>query len=105
MLVEVSGEPGQVVETGQAVATLARDGEREIEVFFPDAARPPAAGQLVRADGAPVAAALARGLRCGRSAKPHLAGALFGLDGEVMRWRSVRWCVPPLPRRGATLRR
>lgn len=54
VLVEVSGEPGQVVETGQAVATLARDGEREIEVFFPDAARPPAAGQLVRADGTPL---------------------------------------------------
>ena len=54
VLVEVSGEPGQVVETGQRVATLARDGEREIEVFFPDAARPPATGQLIRADGAPL---------------------------------------------------
>jgi hypothetical protein len=54
VLVEVSGEPGQVVETGKAVATLARDGEREVEVFFPGAARPPAAGQLVRADGAPL---------------------------------------------------
>lgn len=53
VLVEVSGEPGQVVETGKAVATLARDGEREIEVFFPDAARPPATGQLIR-DGAPL---------------------------------------------------
>lgn len=54
VLVEVNGEPGQVVESGQRVATLAREGEREIEVFFPDAARPPAAGQLVRADGAPL---------------------------------------------------
>ncbi len=54
VLVEVSGEPGQVMETGKAVATLARDGEREIEVFFPDAARPPDVGQLVRADGAPL---------------------------------------------------
>jgi len=52
VLVEVSGEPGQVVTTGQRVATLAHDGEREVEVFFPDAARPPATGQLVRADGA-----------------------------------------------------
>lgn len=54
VLVEVTGEPGQVVETGQRVATLARDGEREIEVFFPDVARPPATGQLIRADGAPL---------------------------------------------------
>ena len=54
VLVEVSGEPGQVVATGQRVATLARAGEREIEVFFPDVARPPASGQLIRADAAPV---------------------------------------------------
>lgn len=54
VLVEVSGEPGEVVATGQAVATLAREGEREVEVFFPDVARPPAAGQLVRADGTPL---------------------------------------------------
>jgi RND family efflux transporter MFP subunit len=53
VLVEVSGEPGQVVASGQRVATLAREGEREIEVFFPDAARPPASGQLIRADAAP----------------------------------------------------
>lgn len=52
VLVEVSGEPGQVVATGQRVATLAHAGEREVEVFFPDAARPPATGQLIRADGA-----------------------------------------------------
>ncbi len=52
VLVEVSGEPGQVVAAGQRVAMLAHAGEREVEVFFPDAARPPATGQLVRADGA-----------------------------------------------------
>lgn len=54
VLVEVSGEPGEVVETGQRVATLAREGEREVEVFFPDAARPPATGELIRADGSPL---------------------------------------------------
>jgi RND family efflux transporter MFP subunit len=54
VLVEVSGEPGQVVATGKTVATLAREGEREVEVFFPDAVRPPASGQLIRADGAPL---------------------------------------------------
>jgi len=54
VLIEVSGEPGQVVETGKTVATLAREGEREVEVFFPDAVRPPASGQLIRADGAPL---------------------------------------------------
>jgi RND family efflux transporter MFP subunit len=34
ILIEVSGEPSQVVAFGQAIAVLAQDGEREIEVFF-----------------------------------------------------------------------
>jgi RND family efflux transporter MFP subunit len=36
-LMDVSGEPGQVVAVGQPVAVLAADGEREIEVSLPDA--------------------------------------------------------------------
>lgn len=54
MLVEVTGEPGQVVAAGQPVATLAREGEREIEVFFPEQATPPATGHLISTAGAPL---------------------------------------------------
>lgn len=46
-LIEVSGEPGQVVGVGQAVATLAQAGPREVEVHFPARARPPEAGELL----------------------------------------------------------
>ena len=51
VLTEVTGEPGQVVDAGQLVAMLAREGTREIELFFPDASRPPAVGQLIAAQG------------------------------------------------------
>lgn len=47
VLTEVSGEPGQVVAAGQAVAILAREGEQEIEVYFPEQTRPPATGRLL----------------------------------------------------------
>lgn len=46
-LIEVSGEPGQVVGVGQAVATLAQAGPREVEVHFPARSRPPEAGELL----------------------------------------------------------
>ncbi|MFP4137626.1 MAG: efflux RND transporter periplasmic adaptor subunit [Halomonas sp.] len=46
-LIEVSGEPGQVVGVGQAVATLAQEGPREVEVHFPARSRPPEAGELL----------------------------------------------------------
>ena len=39
-LIEVSGEPGQVVQAGQTVAVLAQAGEREVEVFLPSDAAP-----------------------------------------------------------------
>lgn len=51
LLIEVTGEPGQVVAAGQPLAVLARDLEREIEAFFPDVIRPPESGRLKRADG------------------------------------------------------
>lgn len=38
-LMEVTGEVGQVVAPGQAVATLAYEGEREVEVFIPEIRR------------------------------------------------------------------
>lgn len=51
VLIEVTGEPGQVVAAGQTVAVLAREGEQEIELFFPEQTRPPATGRLLDAQG------------------------------------------------------
>jgi RND family efflux transporter MFP subunit len=51
VVIEVMGEPGQVVGTGQAVAVLALEGEREIEVFLADGSRPPRAGTVHLANG------------------------------------------------------
>lgn len=47
LLTRVSGEPGQIVDTGQPVAQLARAGAREVEVAFPSDVRPPASGELL----------------------------------------------------------
>ena len=46
ILMDVTAEPGQVVSAGQSVATLAKDGEREIEVFLPDGITPPQSGSI-----------------------------------------------------------
>ncbi len=51
VLIDVSGETGQVVAAGQPVAMLAQAGEREVEVFFPDQHTPPAQGEVWLADG------------------------------------------------------
>jgi len=45
VLIDVTGEPGQVVAPGQAVAMLAQAGERELEVYFPEGAQPPQDGE------------------------------------------------------------
>ena len=50
LLIDVAGEPGQVVATGQAIATLAQEGRREVEVAFPSHVRPPAQGELLLDD-------------------------------------------------------
>lgn len=50
LLIEVSGEPGQVVQTGHPVARLAKAGPREVEVAFPSDVRPPATGELLLND-------------------------------------------------------
>ena len=53
-LIDVSGEPGQVIAEGQAVAMLADDGAREIELFLPEAFGEPETGRIIRgADGQP----------------------------------------------------
>lgn len=51
ILIEVSGEPNQVVTFGQPIAVLARDGEREVEVFFPEDIKPRQTGSVRLADG------------------------------------------------------
>ncbi|MFO7580025.1 MAG: efflux RND transporter periplasmic adaptor subunit [Nitrosomonas halophila] len=58
VLIEVSGEPGQVISPGEAVAMLAQAGEREIEVFLPDGSQPPATGHVHLANGDAVRLAL-----------------------------------------------
>jgi RND family efflux transporter MFP subunit len=54
VLIDVTGESGQVVAAGQSVATLAQSGQREIEVWFPDGVTPPELGETVQADGTAV---------------------------------------------------
>ena len=50
LLMEVSAEPGQVMDIGEPVALLAQAGAREVEVFFPDDVTPPPRGELLRPD-------------------------------------------------------
>lgn len=58
VVIEVMGEPGQVVAAGQAVAVLAQEGEREIEVSLPDGTRPPRTGIVRLAHGETLALVL-----------------------------------------------
>jgi len=50
-LIEITGEPGQVVNFGQSIGILAHHGEREIEVFFPENVKPRQTGNVSLADG------------------------------------------------------
>lgn len=51
MLIDVTGEAGQVVAPGQPVALLAQTDDREVEVYFPEGTTPPETGEAVLADG------------------------------------------------------
>jgi len=51
ILIEVSGEPGQVVSVGQTVAVLAQDGQRDVEVFLPGGHQAPHKGKAKLKDG------------------------------------------------------
>ena len=111
VLVDVSGQPGQVVSPGQPVAVLAQAGEREIEVHFPDGVLPPAQGEAVLPDGqrrplrlreaAPMVDALARTRRARYSvadlpatvALGSVVSARFALPGTASA-DGVRWRVP-----------
>jgi len=50
VLIDVMGEPGQVVSPGQPLAQLAQSSEREVEVFFPETFSPPQSGFLILND-------------------------------------------------------
>ncbi len=54
ILMEVSGEPGQVVSVGQTVAVLAQNGKRDVELFLPDSRQPPRSGVAKLNDGSSV---------------------------------------------------
>lgn len=58
VLMDVSGEVGQVVAAGQAVAQLAQSAEREVEVAFPDGMDVPSRGVAVWPDGVKTTVAL-----------------------------------------------
>jgi RND family efflux transporter MFP subunit len=51
VLLDVTGEPGQVVAAGQPVAVLAQGAAREIELFLPETLTPPARGEALLPDG------------------------------------------------------
>ncbi len=51
VLIEVTGEPGQKVVFGQTIAILAREGELEIEVFFPEGVKPRQTGHVQLTSG------------------------------------------------------
>ncbi len=55
VLIDVTGEQGQVVAAGQPVATLAQDGIREVELYFPDHVTPPVMGEVLLNNGGAVA--------------------------------------------------
>lgn len=49
-LIEVTGEPGQVVTAGQAVGVIAQDGENEVEVHLPERFGIPESGRVVQGE-------------------------------------------------------
>lgn len=82
VLVEVTGQAGQVVAAGQPVAVLAQQGAREIEVQLPDGLPPPAQGEGLLPGGSGV------GLRL-REVAPAV--------DPVGRTRRARYSAPELP--------
>jgi RND family efflux transporter MFP subunit len=51
VLLDVIGEPGQVVAAGQPVAVLAQGDAREVELFLPENLTPPERGEALLPDG------------------------------------------------------
>lgn len=51
LLTEVTGEQGEVVRAGQSIAILAKEGELEIELFFPEEMKPSTNGLVILRSG------------------------------------------------------
>ncbi len=101
VLMDVSAEPGQVVDIGEPVALLAQAGAREIEVYFPEGVTPPPRGELLRPDGTPLPLALretagaVEALSRTRRARYTLTGNGGDLVlGTVVRTRFATGAVP-----------
>lgn len=58
IMIEVTGEPGQVVAAGQAVGVIAQEGETEVEVHLPERFGVPESGRIVQGERTVAALAL-----------------------------------------------
>lgn len=74
VLIEVRGEPGQVVAAGEPVAVLAEAGALEVQVDLPERIGVPTRGRVLDSDGAPLALSLR-----------EVAGAA---DAQTRTWRA-----------------
>lgn len=84
VLLEVMAEPGQVVDTGQAVAVLAQDGAREVEVFIAQERRAsvPQQARAVLGDGKTILKAALRELSAAADPVTRTWRARYRLYGE-----------------------
>ncbi|TVP91086.1 MAG: efflux RND transporter periplasmic adaptor subunit [Pseudomonadaceae bacterium] len=88
VLIEVSGEVGQVVSPGQAVAVLASEGEHEIEVFVPERRRRglPEQGEVVLFGGQQRAPASLREVAGAADPMTRSWRARFAIDDDPDNW-------------------
>ncbi|MCL5042863.1 MAG: efflux RND transporter periplasmic adaptor subunit [Gammaproteobacteria bacterium] len=88
VLIEVSGEVGQVVAPGQAVAVLASEGEHEIEVFVPERRRRglPEQGEVVLFGGQQRAPASLREVAGAADPMTRSWRARFAIDDDPQNW-------------------
>lgn len=81
-LIEVTGEPGQVVAAGQPVGVIAQQGDLEVEVFLPERFGVPLSGRVVM-----------DGERLGELALREAAGAA---DQVTRTWKARYALVDPV---------
>lgn len=97
VLVEVSGQAGQVVAAGQPLATLAQHGAREIEVQLPDGLPPPAQGEALLPGSARVALRLREAAPAvdplGRTRRARYAAPDLGAERPLGSVVAVRFAV------------
>ncbi|SDU02203.1 efflux RND transporter periplasmic adaptor subunit [Halopseudomonas salegens] len=88
VLIEVSGEVGQVVAPGQVVAVLASEGEHEVEVFVPERRRRglPEQGQVVLFGGQQRAPASLREVAGAADPMTRSWRARFAIEDDPANW-------------------